>query len=163
VDNSNDFHIAYYDATTDELKYAHDLGSGGNCGLLGSAQCDTIDSMPADTHPVGISIAEDKAYHPFIAYQGKFGSLDVARPVAALGPSGGVGNCGPGSTWNCETVDPYNPWVPYRNGDFVSIAIHPDGLATIAYHGFIKLIDGNLLVSYQRLPQFYLPLVMKDQ
>jgi hypothetical protein len=112
---------------------------------------------------VGISIAEDKAYHPFIAYQGKFGSLDVARPVAALGPSGGVGNCGPGSTWNCETVDPYNPWVPYRNGDFVSIAIHPDGLATIAYHGFIKLIDGNLLVSYQRLPQFYLPLVMKDQ
>ena len=161
VDNSNDFHIAYYDATTDELKYAHDLGSGGNCGLLGSAQCDTIDSMPADTHPVGISIAEDKGYHPFIAYQDKNGSLNAARPVAALGPSG-IGNCGPSSTWFCERVDRHNPFIPYRHGDFVSIAIHPDGMATIAYYGFIKLMDGNLNISYQRLPPVYLPLVMKD-
>jgi hypothetical protein len=165
VDNSNDFHIAYYDATTDELKYAEDVGSGGNCGVLGSAQCVTIDSMPADSHPLGISIVEDSAYYPFIAYQSQFGALNVARPVPALGLPGGSGNCGPEnpfSTWFCETIDPYNPWIPARNGDFVSIAVAPSGLATIAYYGFITSADGNLNISYQRLPQTYLPLVMKD-
>jgi hypothetical protein len=96
MDNSNHFHIAYYDATADELKYAVDVGGGGNCGVLGSAQCDTIDSMPADSHPLGVSIAEDKSYYPFIAYQAKNGSLNVARPVSALGLPGGSGNCGPG-------------------------------------------------------------------
>ncbi|MHA1937511.1 MAG: hypothetical protein ACW97O_04810 [Candidatus Thorarchaeota archaeon] len=164
MDNSNHFHIAYYDATADELKYAVDVGGGGNCGVLGSAQCDTIDSMPADSHPLGVSIAEDKSYYPFIAYQAKNGSLNVARPVSALGLPGGSGNCGPGlSTWYCETVDAHNPWIPYRNGDFVSIAINPDGLATIAYFGFITATQGNMDVSYQRFHQIYLPLVMKNQ
>jgi hypothetical protein len=60
-------------------------------------------------------------------------------------------------------IDPDNPWVPYRNGDFVSIALHPDGMATIAYFGFITSTQGNLNVSYQRFHQIYLPLVLKNQ
>ena len=162
VDNDNDFHIAYYDATIDRLKYAVDKGSGGNCGLLGSAQCDTIDSMGTGSHPVGVSMVEDAAGYPIIAYQSKAGSLNVARPAAALGLSGGGGNCGPVSTWYCKTIDPHHQWVPYRNGDFVSIAINPSGLATIAYFGFITLADGNLMVSRQQF-QSSLPLVMKSQ
>jgi hypothetical protein len=165
MDNGNDFHIAYYDATTDELKYAVDVGSGGNCGVFGSAQCEAIDSMRTGSHPMGISMAEDSAYYPIIAYQAVDGSLNVARPVAALGLSGGGGNCGPEnpfSTWYCETIDPDNPWVPYRNGDYASIALHPSGLATIAYFGFITATDGNLMVSNQWF-EIYLPLVLKEQ
>jgi hypothetical protein len=162
----NHFHIAYYDATTDALKYAVDVDSGGNCGVLGSAQCDEIDSMWTGSHPLGVSMAEDPAGYPIIAYQSQSGSLNVARPLAALGLPASGGNCGPEnlfSTWYCETINRDNPWVPARHGDFVSIALNPSGLATIAYFGFITLTDGNLMVSYQQFQNYFLPLVMKNQ
>ena len=168
VGKNNNFHIAYYDADNDNLRYAFDSRGGpgpGNCGEIGSGQCDTIDSMGTGSHPLGVSMAEDAAGYPIIAYQAADGSLNVARPVAALGLPGGGGNCGPMnplSTWYCETIDPDNPFFPYRNGDYVSIAINPNGLATIAYFGFITLTQGNLNVSYQRFHQIYLPLDMKN-
>jgi hypothetical protein len=171
VDNANRFHIAYYDATSDELKYAVDVGGAGNCGLLGSAQCDTIDSMQADYHPLGVSIAEDAAGYPIIAYQGEYGSLKIARPLDALGMPPGAGNCGPEvglfTTWSCETIDPYVSKFnfSYRNGDYASIAVSPAGLATIAYYRLYTHVepdDGNLVIAHQRF-QVFLPLVMKDQ
>ncbi len=164
VDDESNFHIAYYDDTNNELKYAVNVGTGGNCGVLGSAQCDTIDDMPEDTHPVGISIAEDPAGYPVIAYQSKFGALNLARPLAALGMPAGSGNCGPGElfqTWYCITINPYNPWVPARHGDYLSLAINPAGLGTIAYYGFItNTSGGNLMVARQWM-QTFMPLVTK--
>ena len=164
VDNGNDFHIAYYDATTDKLKYAFDKGSGGNCGLLGSAQCDTIDDMPAGSHPLGVSMAEFYAGYPIIAYQSKNGDLNVARPAAVV--PGKLLNCGPtaqGSTWYCETIDPGNSLGPVINGDFVSIDLSSSGLATIAYYNHFGVSKiGKLKVAYQRF-QGFLPLVMKNQ
>lgn len=165
VDNGSKFHIAYYDATHHELKYAVNVGSGGNCGVFGSAQCDTIDEMYVDVYPLGISIVEDSAGYPLIAYQSYFGSLNVARPLAALGLPASAGNCGPEElfyTWFCETINPFNPWVPARHGDYVSIDISSAGLATIAYQGFITSSGGNLMISYQRFQDF-LPLLRKDQ
>ncbi len=165
VDDADHFHIAYYDATNNELKYAVDVGSGGNCGVLGSAQCDTIDSMPEDYHPVGISIAEDPVGYPIIAYQSAYGSLRLARPLAALGLPAGSGNCGPQVpffTWFCQTINPQNPWVPARHGDYLSLAVSPSGLSTIAYYGFIIPSGGNLMVAYQHF-QIYQPLVIKGQ
>jgi hypothetical protein len=168
VDSDNRFHIAYYDATNQELKYAVQLdGSVGNCGVLGSAQCDTIDSMQADYHPLGISIAEDASGYPIIAYQSDSGSLNVARPLAALALPAGSGNCGPEDlflTWYCETIDPPGTWVPYRNGDFASIAVSPTGLATIAYYRlYYTHADGNLAVSRQLPYQVFLPLVVGNR
>jgi hypothetical protein len=164
VDDDDNFHIAYYDDTNNKLKYGVNVGGGGNCGILGSAQCDTIDDMPEDTHPVGISIAEDLAGYPVIAYQSKFGALNLARPLAALGMPAGSGNCGPGDlfqTWYCTTIYPYNPWVPARHGDYLSLAISPSGLGTIAYYGFItNTSGGNLMVAQQWL-QTFMPLVIK--
>jgi hypothetical protein len=99
-----------------------------------------------------------------IAYQSLYGSLNVARPLAALGLPAGSGNCGPEkpfSTWYCETIDRYNPFLPYRNGDYISLAVSPSGLATIAYQGFITSAGGNLRVAYQRF-QYFLPSVMGD-
>ncbi|MGD2157112.1 MAG: hypothetical protein PVG14_10435 [Anaerolineales bacterium] len=164
VDDGGYFHIAYYDATNEVLKYAVEVDSGGNCGILGSAQCETIDTMQADYHPLGISIAEDAAGYPMIAYQSEAGSLNVARPLAALGLPAGSGNCGPEnlfSTWYCETIDRYGTWIHYRNGDYISLAVSPSGLATIAYQGFITSSGGNMMVAYQRF-QVFLPSVMGD-
>jgi hypothetical protein len=170
VDNGNLPHIAHYDSSNGKLGYAVYKGSGGNCGFNSSStqfewQCYEIESVGTSTHPKGVSLAVDSAGYPLIAYQSADGSLKVARPVPALGLPGGSGNCGPEnpfSTWYCEIVDPDNPFIPYRNGDYVSVAVHPSGLATIAYYGFIKLNDGNLNVSTQRI-QVFLPLVLKDQ
>jgi hypothetical protein len=164
VDNGNHFHIAYYNATNDALKYAVDVGdSSGNCGVLGSVQCDTIDSMPTGYHPLGVSMAEFYAGYPIIAYQSKDGSLNVARPAAVV--PGKFLNCGLknviGYTWYCETIKPYYPLGPVRHGDFVSIALSSSGLATIAYYGFIFSSEGNLMVAYQRFTDF-LPLVMNN-
>ena len=166
VDNGYHFHTAYYDATTDMLEYAVDLGSGGNCGLFGSAQCDEIDAMQTGYHPLGVSIAEDAAGYPIIAYQSKLGFLRVARPAAALGLSGGGGNCGPANpffTWKCESIDRYGRFIPYRQADYVSIDVNSAGLATIAYYGNIGSSGGDLKVAYQRPLQVFLPLVMKRQ
>jgi len=164
VDNGNHFHIAYYDATIDALKYAVDVGGNGNCGVLGSAQCDTIDDMPAGSHPLGVSMAEFYAGYPIIAYQSKNGDLNVARPAAVV--PGKLLNCGPtaqGYTWYCETIDPGYSLGPVINGDFVSIDLSSSGLATIAYYNHFGVSKiGKLKVAYQRF-QGFLPLVMKNQ
>jgi hypothetical protein len=166
VDDDGNFHIAYYDDTNNKLKYAVNVGGGGNCGLLGSAQCDTIDDMPEDTHPVGISIAEDPAGYPVIAYQSKFGALNIARPLAALGMPAGSGNCGPEDlflTWYCTTINPYNPWIPARHGDYVSLEISPSGFGTIAYYGFITTSSGGNLMVARQWRQNFFPLVRSGQ
>ena len=170
VDNGDLPHIAHYDSSNGKLGYAVYVGSGGTCGFNSSStkfewQCDEIESVGTSTHPKGVSLAVDAAGYPIIAYQSKSGSLNVAHPLAALGLSVGDGNCGPEnpSTWYCKTIDRHNPFVPYRQGDFVSIALNQSGLATIAYFGFITSTQGNLNVSYQRFHQIYLPLVMKNQ
>jgi hypothetical protein len=164
LDSEAHYHIAYYDAISHTLRYAVEVDSGGNCGVLGSAQCDEIDAMMQGYNPLGLSIAEDPAGYPVIAYQSRYGSLKLARPLAALGLPAGSGNCGPEtpfSSWYCETIDPAGTWIPYRNGDYVSIDVSPSGLATIAYYGFITPEGGNLMVAYQRF-QVFLPLVLKN-
>ena len=167
VDNGNIPHIAHYDSSNGKLGYAVYVGSGGNCGFdSGSTtflwQCDEIDSVGTSTHPKGVSLAVDAAGYPIIAYQ-KVGSLNVARPAAALGLL--VGNCGPQNlfyTWYCETIDPFQSLGPVSNGDFVSIDLSSSGLATIAYYRETSTyFYESLRVTYQRFQDF-LPLVMKN-
>jgi hypothetical protein len=164
IDGDDRFHIAYYNADTEMLMYATQADSGGNCGVADWARCIEIDDMPADYHPLGISIDKDPAGYPVIAYQEEGGSLNLARPAAALGLSGGGGNCGPGNpfaTWYCETIDPHGDYIFYRNGDSVSLDVSPSGLVNIAYNGFIINDSGNLRVAYQRY-QVHLPLVLRN-
>ena len=107
--------------------------------------------------PLGISIAEDPGGYPVIAYESDNGSLDLARPLPALGLPGGSGNCGPEnpfSTWLCETIRPYFSRIPAHQADFVSIAISESGLGTIAYQGFITASGGNLDLAYQLFEVF---------
>ena len=169
VDNGDIPHIAHYDSSNGKLGYAVWVGYGGNpnCGPNNVPKmewrCDDIDSVGTSTHPKGVSLAVDAAGYPIIAYQ-KYGSLNVARPAAALGLL--VGNCGPQNlfyTWYCETIDPFQSLGPVINGNFVSIDLSSSGLATIAYYNqFGVSLIGKLKVAYQRF-QVVLPLVMKNQ
>jgi len=169
VDDDNHFHIAYYDATNDDVKYAFGVDPGtGDCAL-GWARCAKIDDMQADYHPLDISIAEDAAGYPMIAYQSSDGDLNLARPLDALGllPGECERVCGPENpfaTWCCETIDSSGTWIPYRNGDYLSLAVNSIGLPTIAYYRlYTEHSDGNLVVAYQLGQQIFLPLVMRNQ
>jgi hypothetical protein len=166
VDSGKHFHIAYYDAAAEALYYAVDTGGGGNCGAFGSARCEEIDVMPADYHPLGISITGDKAGYPIIAYQQWDTSLMLARPLEAVGLPPGYGNCGPEEglfrTWICETIDLHGTVINWRNGDFAAIDVNSLGLATIAYQRFwVNGASGNLMVAQQKPWQVFLPLVLR--
>ena len=162
--NGNLAHIAHYDSTNGKLGYAVYVGSNGNCGFNSSStkfewQCDEIDSVGTTTDPKGVSLAVDGANYPLIAYQSGGSGLKVARPAAALGLL--VGNCGPESlfyTWQCEVI---RLGIGIGLGDFLSLAVNPAGLATIAYYGNITTSDGDLTIAYQRL-QVFLPLVLRQ-
>jgi hypothetical protein len=77
------------------LMYAAEPAAGtGNSGVLGSAQCDEIDPMPVDYHPLGISSAKDPAGRPVIAYQARTRRSSYPHHAShSVCPPGG--NCGP--------------------------------------------------------------------
>jgi hypothetical protein len=154
VDNGDVPHIAYYDKTTGKLMHAMQVPVGGNCGVQGDWQCDEIDSVGTSTHPRDVSLAMDPDGQPIIAYHKyivgdlfTIRSLNVARPAAAAGQL--VGNCGPGSSWWCDRIPD-----PGHSGDWLSIALHPSGLATVAY--FNSEYFGMLRVAYQGY-QLFIP------
>ena len=164
ADHGNLPHIAHYDSTNGKLGYAVYVGSGGNCGFdSGSTtflwQCDEIASVGTGTHPRGMALVVDGAAHPLIAYQSGGSGLKVARPAAALGQL--IGNCGPANpfyTWQCDML---SLGILIGQGDFVSLALNPAGLATIAYYGNSTATDGDLKIAYQRL-QVFLPLALRN-
>jgi hypothetical protein len=167
VNNGDLPHIAHYDNVNGKLGYAVYVGSNGNCGFNSSAsrfewQCDDIATMGTTTHPRtrDVSLAVGKAGFPIIAYSWYYGTpfstrgFSWARPAAALGLQSG--NCGPQDLWQCQWIQDGT-----YSGDYSAVAVHPSGLATIAYsHGEYF---STLRVAYQQFFQVFLPLVMKNQ
>lgn len=163
--------IAYYDKTNGYLKYAFPSGSGANCGS-GAWFCGMVDSIGAGiiSH-VGISMALDENGSPIIAYENAVDDLapsrlNIARPAAAVDLL--IGNCGtvpPGYLfmyWQCDTVDNAAYGLGYVNvAAYTSVAVSPNGLATIAY---LETDDYNtttyLKIAYQRF-QVFLPLIKR--
>jgi hypothetical protein len=174
VEDSGLPHIAYHNVTSGTLEYAHLVGSGGNCGFSGGSmqwewQCDEIDETGTSPTSIGVSVAEDGAGYPIIAYQDGSdamapAALKVARPHAALDPNT-VPNCGPQdllSTWRCDVIDGGGSYTDEAGS--VSLAVNSAGLATIAYHeldSYPYPAEGNLKVAYQRL-RVFLPLVLRE-
>ncbi len=128
--------VAYYDATNGQLKYAFQIGSGGNCGFNNTTwQCDVIDSAIgkyAVAAPVGISLAVDPNYQPVIAYvnsDSDLSALDLNLAYPQIN-----GNCGPGPlifTWRCVTINHGGQYTD--EAQYVSLALSPTGNAAIAY------------------------------
>jgi hypothetical protein len=118
---------------------------------------------------MGVSLAVDSSGYPIIAYQDATVDmipqlLKVARPVDALGL--GIGNCGPTEglfqTWYCETIDAGGSETDEAGA--VSIAVDPNGLASMAYHEADSYdYKGNLKLAYQQWYQAFLPLALKSQ
>jgi hypothetical protein len=118
-------YIAYYAShifLADQLRLAHYVGSGGNCGESSDWQCDMIDEG------VGMgqyaSLALNTANQKYIAYyQGSTGDLRYAAEA------GSGGNCGVGGSFRCFTID--------SAGDVGKYAVlnhHPQGGNRIAYY-----------------------------
>ncbi|MGQ9733304.1 MAG: hypothetical protein ACUVX8_18765 [Candidatus Zipacnadales bacterium] len=149
--------FAYYDWSHGTLKYAVDVsGSSGNCGAGNSFQCDTIEGIGGGPSKA-ISLAVDGSNVPIIAYRKPVGLLPPQLKVAQ--PAFSLGNCGPGSTWQCATVDAGS--AEEGEADYVSIALDPNDLAMIAYSAWSILLDTyDLKIAYQRIA-IYLPIVIK--
>jgi len=162
--------IAYYDKTNGYLMVAIPWTGGTGCNTS-NWFCNNIKTIGANLSQVGISMARDKDGRPIIAYQDASddaapAALSIARPVEAVGLS--FGNCGqvpPGylfQVWACDTIDAGGS--SYVNvGDYASIAVNSNGLASIAYSEDDSYPYPNtfyLKVAYQRI-QTHLPLVKK--
>jgi hypothetical protein len=167
VESDGTPHVAYVDATTQEMVYASFVGSNGNCGFSGVStqfewQCDVIDD---DIGSVGtgrtVAITGDADGEPMIAYRDA--SSMVAPPVLMFAqpyhaaPAGAVPNCGPISmihTWSCSMLD--NAGTYQEEAAAVAIASNADGLA-VAYHEldtYAMPEEGNLKVNMQLSPFF---------
>ena len=160
VNNGDLPHIAHYDGASGKLGYAVYVETGGNCGVLDAWQCDEIDSMGTGSHTRDVSLAVDRAGLPIIAYHKyiignpfSIVTFNLARPAEALRLQSG--NCGPQDSWQCERIRDSG-----HSGDYSAIAVHPSGLATIAYYNTEYF--GMLRVAYQRF-RVSLPVVMKNQ
>lgn len=170
-------HIAYYDKTHGKVKYATSGWSGGtgNCGPSNGWQCLAVDSMGAGPGMsiTGISLDLDTVGEPIIAYQDASvdlapAKLNIARPATVYEYTSGIGNCGdvpPGNlfeVWQCDTLDnaSYGQGMVHV-GTYVSVAVSPSGLATIAYFEENDYdVVTALKVAYQR-PHTYLPVVFR--
>ncbi len=117
VDTTGGVHIAYYDATGKNLKYA---------GLHnGSWNCATIDTS-SGSHDIGseCSIAVDGNNIPQISYYDTYQQYSVDRGALKYAEKSG------GSSWAVSTVDNSAGQIGYVS----SIAINNSGFPGIAYY-----------------------------
>lgn len=161
----DELQFAYYDTTHGELKYAVLVEGGGGNYAAGAFQCDAIESIGTGLVQAGISLAVDGDGVPIIAYMDaseawEASTLKVAQPAYPLGLL--YGNCGPETpfaTWQCTAIDSGNPHED--EAAYASIALHPNGLAMIAYSEHEDIFDTyDLKIAYQRA-RIFLPVVRK--
>lgn len=119
IDDGGIAHIAYYNDSSGDLRYAVQVGSGGNCGS-GAWQCTTVDGTDDVGQYASLALGTDGK--PHIGYY-NFSSKDLKYAVYA----GSGGNCG-GGAWSCQTVDSAG-----QVGRYASIGIGSDGYPKIAY------------------------------
>ncbi|RMH41608.1 MAG: hypothetical protein D6694_08675 [Gammaproteobacteria bacterium] len=129
-------YISYYDSTNGDLKAARYVGSGGNCGIQGSWQCETVDSAG------NVGMYNDIAINPvnglagIAYYDASTQSLKVAFGCI------GMASC----TWITATVERGVSGV-FSYGVFPSLVYTSDGTAYIA-HKIRGLGGDSLQVAY---------------
>lgn len=129
-------YIAFYDALADTVNYATtDFSGAGNCGPGNSWKCIAIDTVGSSSGPMGVSLNVGEA-GPAIAYHDANGDGLGGKPVfkVALPVSKG-GNCGPGNTWKCETVDDgVRGSLTHNVGQYATVALQANGWPQAAYY-----------------------------
>lgn len=114
LDASGNAHISYYDADNGDLKYAHQVNSGGNCGS-GKWQCETIDTGNGN----------DVGEHTSIALLG--GLPQIAYEDETLGDLKYA--CLSASGWQIQVVADQG-----HTGEDSSLVIGSDGRPRISFH-----------------------------
>ena len=153
------YRIAYYDASTDTLKYTdQDL------------EPHVVDDMGNNTSPLGISMNLDGDGYPVIAYRQialETSMLKVARLYIAFN-DGNFGNCGevpPGYIfllWRCSVLDNGGQYL--EEAQYASVAIKSNGMPLIAYSEFYNVDVGDHATSLKFASQYFqsvLPIVNK--
>ena len=119
IDSTGAAHISY--SSSDKLKYAKRVGSGGNCGG-NNYQCDSIDVCSGSC--LYSSLALDGSGQPRIAYyETNDDDLWFAQPAETSG------NCGPGNSWGCYQVDSASDV-----GRYASLDVDSNNIPHIAYY-----------------------------
>ena len=131
--------MAYYSYTynsgtyTGSVSYAKWVGMMGSCNPSGSWQCDVIDGgsgtdighAPVLPKAAGIMPSGRIAYYDYTNASLKF----------AWWYGSGTGNCGPGNSWYCLSIERVSP-NPIDHGSAM-------GLAMVGYS------DGNFMIAYE--------------
>jgi hypothetical protein len=120
LDSNDEPHISYFGLTLTEVRYAHYVVSGGNCGPDNDWECLEIDDVTANGGPTSLSL--DQVGDPHIAYL----YYDPFVPTYDLRYA-----FYDGSTWITETVD--------SSGDVgkdPSITLDPDLGVHISYYAY---------------------------
>jgi hypothetical protein len=162
--------IAYYDKTHQKLRYAVQ-GTGGDCGT--GWICLDVDDMGTSPTHMGIALDIDEGGNPFIAYQkvpdDEFSRsiLKIARPYFVY-DDGNFGNCGevpPGylfNFWRCNSLDNAGAYVD--EGEYVSLAVFPTGMAMVAYSewdDYYEVTSLKVMYQYEQPSLVFLPMLRK--
>jgi hypothetical protein len=131
------YQYAYDFPGGDELKYAHRVGSGGNCGPSNTWQCDVVDTGEGIGQYTTLSVNQER--WPYVAYyDGQAGDLRYAWYLG-----NGTGNCGSGD-WQCMTLDANGDVGRYASlhlrqgsGDRNQIAYYDQTNGTLKYAAFV--------------------------
>jgi hypothetical protein len=159
--------LAYYDLTEGYVKYAENVGSGGNC-TAASYDCYVVDIVGTPPGNYDLAMDVDAQGYPIIAYMDAFSDLaptklNIARPALAYGED--IGNCGDVHEgdlfqyWQCNTIDGGNGYVD--EAQFVAVSVSPAGLATIAYSEYYSDDAETYLKVAQQHFMSYLPMIKR--
>jgi hypothetical protein len=130
--------VAYYDVVQGDLKYAYYVGlAAGNCGTGFAWQCSTVDGTTSDVGKfVSVHVPTNSVDKlQFAYYDWSHGMLKYAVYL-----SGGGGNCGPGNSFQCDTIEA----VGGGTDKAISLAVDGSNLPIIAYRKPVGLLPTQL-------------------
>jgi hypothetical protein len=130
-------YVSYYDNTTKDLRGAKYVGSGGNCGVDNSWDCQTLDQGGDVGEYSSIAVKPQTVNVGIAYYDDSQGELQYATGCFA-----------PYCLWAYVTIDSGNPSGFLWDGLYTSLVYHSDGTPAIAYYTFRGLSDDSLKVAY---------------
>lgn len=147
-DSAGVAHVSYFRevlVSDDSLMYAQHVGGSGNCGG-GSWDCFAIETGEGVGSYTSLDV--NAADEPRIAYYnpnpGEDGSLKYAQYVDV------GGNCGPDSTWLCDTIDAVAGTAGFESsGPHLSLHVDESVMGETADIAYYKALSDTLaLASY---------------
>lgn len=128
--NTGVLYISYYDASQGDLRVAHQVGSGGNCGPRNDWYCETVDGYTPTNTDVGrySSLSFDPVSgYPGVAY---YDATNYSLKYAAY-------MCTPhGCSWGIIPVDQGNPDGSLIIGRFASLKYDKNRKPHITYQRY---------------------------